>query len=80
MASDLRKPDALVVVPPGTEREFLAPLSVSRLWGAGPKVQARLEKLGFKTIGDVARNQPGFLEASLGRKLGRRLHELANGL
>lgn len=80
VASDLKKPDALVVVPPGTEREFLAPLSVSRLWGAGPKVQARLAKLGFKTIGDVARNKPGFLEASLGRKLGRRLHELANGL
>ncbi|WP_419857747.1 DNA polymerase IV [Candidatus Palauibacter irciniicola] len=80
VASDLRKPDALVVVPPGTEREFLAPLSVSRLWGAGPKVQARLAQLGFRTIGDVARNKPEFLEASLGRKLGRRLHELANGL
>lgn len=80
VASDLRKPDALVVVPPGTEREFLAPLSVSRLWGAGPKVQARLARLGFRTIGDVARNRPEFLEASLGRKLGRRLHELANGL
>ncbi|MCY3598710.1 MAG: DNA polymerase IV [Gemmatimonadetes bacterium] len=80
VASDLRKPDALVVVPPGTEREFLAPLSVARLWGAGPKVQARLARLGFRTIGDVARNKPEFLEASLGRKLGRRLHELANGL
>ncbi|MXW66641.1 MAG: DNA polymerase IV [Gemmatimonadales bacterium] len=80
VASDLRKPDALVVVPPGTERKFLAPLSVSRLWGAGPKVQARLAQLGFRTIGDVARNKPEFLEASLGRKLGRRLHELANGL
>ncbi|WP_420615589.1 DNA polymerase IV [Candidatus Palauibacter sp.] len=80
VASDLRKPDALVVVPPGTEREFLAPLSVSRLWGAGPKVQTRLARLGLRTIGDVARNEPGFLEASLGRKLGRRLHELANGL
>ncbi len=80
VASDLRKPDALVVVPPGTEREFLAPLSVSRLWGAGPKVQARLARLGFEAIGDVARNKPEFLEASVGRKLGRRLHELANGL
>ena len=80
VASDLRKPDALVVVPPGTERDFLAPLSVSRLWGAGPKVQARLARLGFRTIGDVARNRPEFLEASLGRKLGRRLHQLANGL
>ena len=33
VASDLRKPDALVIVPPGEEAEFLAPLPVTRLWG-----------------------------------------------
>ena len=79
VASDLEKPDGLVVVPAGTEREFLAPLEVSRLWGAGPKVQARLERLGLRTIGEVARLDPAALQASLGRKLGRHLHELANG-
>ena len=39
VASDLKKPDALVVVPPGRERAFLAPLPVSRLWGVGPATQ-----------------------------------------
>src|SRR5207244_7904647 len=45
VASDLRKPDALVVVPPGDEAAFLAPLPVSRLWGVGPQSrQARSEE------------------------------------
>ena len=79
VASDLEKPDALVVVPAGTECDFLAPLEVSRLWGAGPKVQARLARLGLHTIGQVAALDPAALEASIGRKLGRRLHHLANG-
>ncbi|WP_419162811.1 DNA polymerase IV [Candidatus Palauibacter sp.] len=79
VASDLEKPDGLVVVPAGSEREFLAPLEVSRLWGAGPKVQARLAQLRLRTIGEVARQDPLALEQSLGPKLGRRLHDLANG-
>src|SRR5262245_34027342 len=53
VASDLRKPDGLVVVPPGTERTFLAPLSVSRLWGVGAVTQQQLEKKGLRTIADV---------------------------
>ncbi len=79
VASDLEKPDGLVVVPAGTEREFLAPLEVSRLWGAGPKAQARLAGLGLETIGKVASLDPAALEGSLGPRLGRRLHDLANG-
>ena len=42
VASDLRKPDALVVVPPGEEAAFLAPLPIRRLWGVGPQAQAAL--------------------------------------
>ena len=41
IASDLRKPDGLVVVPPGDEAAFLAPLPISRLWGVGEKTAAR---------------------------------------
>lgn len=54
IASDLRKPDGLVVVPPGTEREFLAPLPVRKLWGVGPKMEERLARLGVHTIGQLA--------------------------
>ncbi len=79
VASDLEKPDGLVVVPAGTEAAFLAPLDVSRLWGAGPKTQTRLRRLGFHKIGDLARVDPAVLEASLGRS-GRHFHNLANGL
>lgn len=80
VASDLEKPDGLVVVPPGTEREFLAPLDVSRLWGAGAKAQERLRRIGLRTIGDVARIERRALEASLGPSAGGRFHELANGV
>src|SRR5436189_74840 len=40
IASDLRKPDGLVVVEPGSEAAFLAPLEIARLWGVGQKSAA----------------------------------------
>ncbi|HET9416958.1 MAG TPA: DNA polymerase IV, partial [Candidatus Limnocylindria bacterium] len=54
IASDLRKPDALVVVPHGGEAEFLAPLPIRRLWGVGPQAQAALADYGVTTIGQLA--------------------------
>jgi DNA polymerase-4 len=53
IASDLRKPDGLVVVPPGTEAAFLAPLAISRLWGVGPSTAAALRDFSVSTIGDL---------------------------
>ena len=67
VASDLRKPDGLVVVPPGTEAAFLAPLSISRLWGVGPQTAAVLRDFGVATIGDLAAMD----RASLVRRLGK---------
>ena len=49
-----RPPSALVVVPPGSEAEFLAPLPVQMLWGVGPKTAERLEEMGIHTIGELA--------------------------
>ena len=54
IASDLRKPDALVVVAPGDEEAFLAPLAITRLWGVGAKSAGALREYGVKTIGDLA--------------------------
>ena len=54
VASDLRKPDALVVVAPGEEAAFLAPLPIRRLWGVGPKAQKALGDYGVITIGQLA--------------------------
>jgi DNA polymerase-4 len=58
IASDLRKPDGLVVVPHGGVAEFLAPLAVERMWGVGPKTAPKMRQLGFATIGDLARADP----------------------
>ena len=54
IASDLDKPDGLVVVPPGDEARFLAPLAVGKLWGIGPKTAQRLRAEGVDTIGRLA--------------------------
>src|SRR6187549_1151561 len=54
IASDLRKPDGLVVVAPGDEAAFLAPLEIARLWGVGQKSAAVLKEDGVRTIGDLA--------------------------
>lgn len=53
IASDLRKPDGLVVVEPGTEAAFLAPLPISRLWGVGASTAAALRDFSVSTIGDL---------------------------
>jgi DNA polymerase-4 len=66
IASDLRKPDGLVVVGPDEVEAFLAPLPVERMWGVGPKTAARVRAAGLATIGDLARAE----EAVLGRLLG----------
>ncbi|MHB8958629.1 MAG: DNA polymerase IV [Candidatus Limnocylindrales bacterium] len=67
VASDLRKPDGLVVVPPGEEAAFLAPLPISRLWGVGEKTAAALAEYGVRTIGDLASLPAEALERRLGK-------------
>jgi DNA polymerase-4 len=80
VASDLKKPDGLVVVPPGGERAFLAPLPVGRLWGVGPVTQKQLERAGLRTIADVQARSEAELLAAFGENLGGHLFVLANGL
>ena len=77
VASDLEKPDGLVVLPLEEVPARLWPLPVSRLWGVGPKTAARLEKAGLRTIGDVARRPPADLERLCGESWGAHLVDLA---
>lgn len=78
VASDLRKPDGLVVVAPGTEADFLAPLPVSRLWGVGRVTAEGLEAMGLQTIGQLAAVPAEYLESRFGPS-GRGLQDLAHG-
>ncbi len=59
-------PRAILVVPPGKESEFLAPLPLKAMWGIGPKLAGNLESLGFRTLGDIAASSIKSLEASFG--------------
>jgi len=79
VASDLGKPDGFVVVSPGDERGFLDSLPISRLWGVGPKTEARLRRVGLRTIGQIARMRPEQVETILGNA-GHELWEQANGI
>lgn len=67
IASDLRKPDGLVVVPPGEEAAFLAPLPISRLWGVGEKTAEALRELGVATIGELSALPEDLLVRRFGR-------------
>ncbi|NDY41642.1 DNA polymerase IV [Dissulfurirhabdus thermomarina] len=53
IASDLGKPDGLVVVPPGREQEFLDPLPVGRIWGVGEVTRRVLGRMGVRTVRDL---------------------------
>jgi DNA polymerase-4 len=78
VASDLEKPDGLVVVEPGGEEAFLAPLPIGRLWGVGKVTAIELEGLGIRTIGQLAKMPRASLEARFGSG-GLALAELARG-
>ncbi len=67
IASDLRKPDGLVVVQPGEEGGFLEPLPIGRLWGVGEKTAAALAEFGVTTIGELARLPEELLVRRFGR-------------
>jgi DNA polymerase-4 len=79
VASDLRKPDGLVVVAPGDEAAFLAPLPISRLWGVGDKTAAVLADYRVRTIGDLAALPPDVVRRRFG-KHGMSLIERARGI
>ncbi|APU19460.1 DNA polymerase IV [Actinoalloteichus sp. GBA129-24] len=79
IASDLAKPDGLLVVPPGGERATLRDLPVRALWGIGPVSEAKLHRIGVRTLGEFAALDLGDVTALLGQAIGTELHALAQG-
>ena len=72
-------PNAVTLVPPGSEAPFLEPLPVDMLWGVGPKTAAKLAGYGIKTIGDIASRPPADLVRWFGEN-GRDLARRAGGV
>ncbi|MCH7736835.1 MAG: DNA polymerase IV [Chloroflexi bacterium] len=68
IGSDLDKPDGLVVIQPGDEAEFLAPLAVNKLWGIGPKTAERLHGEGIETIGQLAEQPLDWFARMFGKR------------
>jgi DNA polymerase-4 len=80
VASQVAKPDGLVVVQPGEEEDFLRPLPVELMWGVGPATRERLAGSGIATIGDLADAPGTHLEQLLGRAVGSRLSSLSHNV
>ena len=77
IASQVAKPDGLVIVDPGTELSFLHDLPVELMWGVGPVTKERLAVIGVRTIGQLA-NAPGWsLEPLIGPAASEKLTALA---
>jgi DNA polymerase-4 len=79
IASDLKKPDALVVVDPDQIQAFLDPLPVGRLWGVGRVTGKAFERLGIETIGQVRNLTLSALQLEFGKQ-GEHLWQLAHGI
>jgi len=79
IASDLRKPDGLVVVQPDEVRALLDPLPIRRLFGLGAKTAPKVEALGIRTLGELRRASPAQLRPVFGR-YAERVIERAAGI
>jgi DNA polymerase IV len=77
IASQVAKPDGLVIVDPATELDFLRDLPVDLMWGVGPVTKARLAEIGVHTIGELAKTPGWSLEQLLGPAASEKLAALA---
>lgn len=80
IASERAKPDGLVVIQPGTERDLLAPLPVRTLPGVGPATEQTLRRVGITTVGEVVAAGHEEMVRLLGRAHGAALHTMALGI
>ena len=79
IASDLEKPNGLVIIPPDQVENFVGDLRVERLWGVGPATAKRLHAMGLRFARDIRERTPEELSARLGHH-GASLHTLSQGI
>lgn len=79
LASSRCKPNGLLEIPTDRILNFLHPLPVSAIWGVGPKTAEALERLGLRTVADIANTPRATLIRALGEASGASLFELAWG-
>ena len=77
VASQVAKPDGLVMVEPDRETAFLDPLPVRLIWGVGPTTERRLHEAGIHTIGQLAKTGSPILRRLLGQATGMKLAALS---
>jgi DNA polymerase-4 len=80
LASGRAKPDGMLVIRPSEVLAYLHPLPVRALWGVGGKTAEQLERLGLRTVGDIADTPLDALVRAVGEATGSKLHELALGI
>lgn len=80
MASDYKKPMGITTIYPDEIEEKIWPLKVSELFGVGKKTAAKLNQLGIRTIGELARTDINVLCGLLGESTALMLHNYANGI
>jgi DNA polymerase IV len=80
VASQVAKPDGLLLVPPDRELEFLRPLPVRRLWGVGAVTAEKLHTHGVETVADAAELGERMLASLVGGAMGHRLYTLAHNV
>ena len=79
IASDFKKPDGLTVIPPDKVLDFITPLPVRKIPGIGPKSDAHMEKLGIRTVNDLAAKSLESLQENFG-SFGQYLYDIARGI
>ncbi len=79
LASSRCKPNGMLEIAPDRVLEFLHPLPASAIWGVGPKTNEELQKLGLRTVADIANTPRQTLMRALGESAGASLYELSWG-